>query len=182
MNQNGHYQVQWRVNKGWRASLCFDEAAQAEDFARARMKPGSEYRIFNHATSRELTEAELRLLINITISEGSFWLTAVGRYFRNGRKRMHDIPDSFYEQLDVIHNEYSSKKFFKLKRSTLRVLLSNLLNAERAERLRRKARLVYGSDDVEVDECAQVNFSEGGSFVQAWLWVPETGDGRTEAG
>lgn len=181
MNQSGHYQVQWRVNKGWRASLCFDEPEQAEEFARARMKPGSEYRIFNHAKSRELTEAELRMLINITISEGSFWLTAVGRYFRNGRKRMNDVPDSFYEQLDVIHNEYSSKKFFKLKRKTMRLLLENLLNAERAEQYRAKARYIYGSDDVEVDDDAMVSKGDGGSFVQAWLWVPEIADGRSEA-
>lgn len=36
----------------------------------------------------------------------------------------------------------------------------------------KKARAMYASDDVEIDDDAKVSSSDLGVYVQAWVWVP----------
>lgn len=36
----------------------------------------------------------------------------------------------------------------------------------------KKARAMYASDDVEIDDDAKVSSSDLGAYVQAWVWVP----------
>lgn len=36
---------------------------------------------------------------------------------------------------------------------------------------RETAKKHYGSDEIEIDEDADVSFCENGAFVQGWLWV-----------
>jgi hypothetical protein len=39
--------------------------------------------------------------------------------------------------------------------------------------LRDKARESYGADDIDVDGDAPISHGDGGSFVQAWVWVAD---------
>lgn len=38
------------------------------------------------------------------------------------------------------------------------------------------ARQHHGSDDCEIDQDAEVLFTDEGAWVQAWVWVPEEND------
>lgn len=39
-----------------------------------------------------------------------------------------------------------------------------------------RARLLYGEDDVQIDEDAVVSETEDGVWVQAWVWLPKPED------
>jgi hypothetical protein len=36
----------------------------------------------------------------------------------------------------------------------------------------KRAREMYASDDIEIDDDAKVSEGDAGAFVQAWVWVP----------
>ena len=44
------------------------------------------------------------------------------------------------------------------------------------EAARLQAREQHGSDDCEIDQDAEVLFTDEGAWVQAWVWVPEEND------
>ena len=44
-------------------------------------------------------------------------------------------------------------------------------NEERLQSYRETAKKHYGSDEIEIDDDAEVSISENGAFVQAWVWV-----------
>jgi hypothetical protein len=39
--------------------------------------------------------------------------------------------------------------------------------------LRNTARELYGSDDIEIDDDAKISEADKGTWVAAWVWVPE---------
>jgi len=45
------------------------------------------------------------------------------------------------------------------------------LNAEQRESLRDRARAQYGSDDIEIDDQAEVSVGADGAWVQGWVLV-----------
>lgn len=44
------------------------------------------------------------------------------------------------------------------------------------ESVRALARQYHGDDDCEIDQDAEVLFTDGGAWVQAWVWVPQEVD------
>jgi hypothetical protein len=42
---------------------------------------------------------------------------------------------------------------------------------ESTEEERERARDLYGSDDVEIDENARASRGEGGTWIAAWVWL-----------
>lgn len=62
------------------------------------------------------------------------------------------------------------------------VLLSSVHNSESdlgrsdREEIITEARRIYAApsdDDISIDEDAQMSYADGGTWVQAWLWVPQ---------
>ncbi len=43
-----------------------------------------------------------------------------------------------------------------------------------AELLEREARILYGSDDLEIDPEPPTSEADGGTWVQAWVWVQDS--------
>lgn len=41
---------------------------------------------------------------------------------------------------------------------------------------RAQARVIYGSDDVEIDDDCQFSVADDGTWVGGWLWVPHQED------
>lgn len=169
------FQVQWRINKHWRPSQSFRTHAEAVSYAELRkLPPYGEYRIFNWNDSRKLTEPEVRLLLNIALAETCFWRTKITRYLKTGKRKLLDRTDADYAMLDKIGEDCVHTLLGKLQVKDLRVLLEEHLQETRNDALRDRAREMYGSDEVQVDGNAIVSSGDGGHFVAAWLWVPES--------
>ena len=46
----------------------------------------------------------------------------------------------------------------------------------REEEIRAKARHQFAADDCQVDANAAISYTDGGAWVQAWVWVSREGD------
>lgn len=162
-----NFQVQWKTRRHWKVGPAFRTRKEANEYVELR-RWGVETvsRVFDLGSSRLLTDQELTLLLNIAHTERRNWQRRVVKYFRSGHKLLLDRTDEDYAMLDVISQEYSIVAFDGLSIRGLRDMIEErVVRSEAIEK--------YASDEIEIDENARVSKGGGGSFVQAWVWVPE---------
>jgi hypothetical protein len=83
--------------------------------------------------------------------------------------------EAYQELFKAVEDGIGTDQFFQL-RERFRNLQSEV-NQNQTQQLtldaiRKKANELYADDEVEIDEDAIVSESQGGAFIEAWLWVP----------
>lgn len=173
------YRVDWLVGVEWKPSDAEHETEiEAIQSAEANKRPNQpQYRIFDTESRYRLTESDIRMLINVKISEGLAWPNKLGKVLR-GRDCLWDQPNHVYTHLRELGRQYNPSKMATLSLRQLRVMLQALRTEKSAEQYRRKARLAYNCDVLKVDNMCPVAPGPGkkGAWVTTRVWVEDGED------
>lgn len=164
------------VGATWRpGDKFFPSEIAAADYAHkvADAKKG-EWRVFDTSGVNRLSEEDLRLLINVKISEGLAWPHKL-RLMLEGKDNLYDQSPEVYQRLREVGSRVSPTKLKSFTLRQLRVMLSATLDDKQAKKYRDAAKRMYGSSVLTTDGNNPVHMvpSRKGAWVDVRVWVGE---------